>query len=192
MSRQNKIKSRYGKRSMQTNVRVALNGVRFRIMHLRGDGAWAISDQFMVSAFSFIIGIVIARMLGVAEFGKVALILLLAAQAQTLQDCMLAVPMMTLVGRRAKRTASYFGAVVGWGLILSFTGGLVVATIVALLFLLRDGTVSYLLCFAALAMTASPALGSQTPLYSLSNRRAKCCTQCSPYSSFVMPLGPRK
>ena len=156
---------------MQTNVRVILNGVGFRIMRLRGDGAWAISDQFMVSAFSFIIGIVIARMLGVAEFGKVALILLLAAQAQTLQDCMLAAPMMTLVGRRAKRTASYFGAVVGWGLILSFTGGLVVATLVALLFLLRDGSVSYLLCFAALAMTASQSLHSTARRLLFAQRR---------------------
>ena len=42
------------------------------------------------------------------------------------------------------------------------------------------------------AYSASPTFGSHTPLYSLSNRRANCCTHHCPYSSLLMPFGPRK
>ena len=135
------------------------------------DASWALTDQLLISGLSFIIGIVIARTVGIAEFGRIAIVILLAAQALTIQDNFLAAPMMTLVGRRARRTASYFGAVLAWGVILSIASGIAVAAIVSTLFLLRDGSVSPSFGLAAFLVTAAQSIHSTVRRLFFAQRR---------------------
>ena len=95
------------------------------------DMSWPILDQILVSALNFVIGIAIARALGTAEFGRITLILLLAAQAGVFQEYVLSAPMMTLIGRRARRTPHYFGAILTWGVLSSLLGAVAVALAIA-------------------------------------------------------------
>ncbi len=106
-------------------------------------------DQALVSGFSFIVGIVVARVTGIEEFGRYVLVLAFAAFAVVLHDALFAAPMMSFAGRRKRRSKGYYSAVAFMGTVLAVTGGVVVTLALVLLFGLRDGT--WPLPFAAAA-----------------------------------------
>ena len=108
----------------------------------------------MVSGFNFLIGILMARVLGPAEFGRFVLVLILAAMMGVFQEYFLTTPMMTLVGRRARRSASYFATVALLGVLTSIAAGIVVAIAIGAVFYFRDGAVSMSLVLAAMLATA--------------------------------------
>jgi len=74
---------------------------------------WAMSDQGMVSGINFLTGLLLARYLGLAEFGRYTLAWLAIEFLVTFQQCMIVAPMMSIGPQTpvAKRHA-YFGAVV--------------------------------------------------------------------------------
>lgn len=125
----------------------------------RRDMGWSMIDQLLVSGMSFLSGLAFARLLGIAEFGRISLVLLLAAQSLTLQDYLLSAPMMTLAGRRA-RSLHYFGCVARLHVLGSLAAAIAVTAVVAGIFIARDGRMSFGLVSAAFAITLAQNLHS--------------------------------
>src|SRR5829696_6510750 len=69
------------------------------------EGAWSAAAQALASGMSFVVSILAARLLGVAEFGQFVLILAGVFIVGTLQYQVVSGPMMTVAGlRRRART----------------------------------------------------------------------------------------
>lgn len=116
---------------------------------LRGGSAFSIADQFLVSGLNFLVGIVAARVLGVADFGLFTLILMVANLAAVASGHLLTLPMVTLAGTRPHRSSQYFAAIVRMGAAFSAVSGLAVAGIIASLMLVRGESPDPLLLLAA-------------------------------------------
>lgn len=121
----------------------------------QSDVLMALGDQLLVSGMTFLIGIGVARLLGLAEFGRLAMILILQMFAQSFQGCFVVAPMMTLSGRRERRSESYFASVAAWSGALSIIAGIGVGMAVGLIYQLRDGTLPIDLAVAAGFYTAT-------------------------------------
>lgn len=115
----------------------------------------AVANQILVSGATFVIGIAAARLLGLEQFGRYTIILILAALMQGFQNSFLLMPMMTLAGLKGGRTAHYYRGLMTWNGVLSGAAGAVVALIVAVAFGLRDGTAPAHMALAAGAYTAT-------------------------------------
>lgn len=116
---------------------------------------WAVVDQLIVSGSTFLIGIAAARILGLDQFGRFAIVLILAMLAAGLHNSAVVVPMLTIAGQRRQRSTNYYKAVMVWSAALCLGAGVVVALVVALAFGLRDGEVSATFALAAGAYTAA-------------------------------------
>lgn len=134
---------------------ISAKGLISRVMgtRARGNMLWSFIDQFMVSGSNFVIGIAAARYLGITEFGKFTLVLMIAGLATVVQSVAVSMPMVTLVGKSHRRGASYFSAVTIWGLALSVGFGLVTTGIVTTIYLARDGVVAVELPLAVAAIS---------------------------------------
>ncbi len=66
--------------------------VIFRYRHLN----WAMADQGMVSGLNFLVGLVLARYLGLAEFGRYTLAWMAVEFLLTVQHCLIIAPMMSI------------------------------------------------------------------------------------------------
>ena len=139
--------------SLPTTLRARDMVLRFFTTVENRSMVWSLADQFLVSAGNFALGIIAARLLGVSEFGQFTLILMLAALAGVFVEYIICAPMMTLAGRRNRRSDSYFGSVALLGLLLGMLGGVAVAAVLAGIFTYRDGTVSALLLAATFVAT---------------------------------------
>jgi O-antigen/teichoic acid export membrane protein len=74
---------------------------------------WALCDQGMVSAVNFLTGILLARYLGIAEFGVFTLAWLAVEFVSSIQQSVIVAPMMSFVPKyAAEDRPSYFGAVI--------------------------------------------------------------------------------
>lgn len=126
-----------------------------RLIMARGGSTmlWSFIDQFMVSGCNFLIGIAAARYLGIAEFGKFTLVLMIVGFATVVQGTIISVPMVTLAGQRPGRSASYFAAVTLWGAGLSAGFALVTAAIVAGVHLARGDPSPTGLLLAVIALS---------------------------------------
>lgn len=122
----------------------------------------ALADQVLVSGVTFAIGIGVARLLGITEFGKLAIVLILQMFVQSLQGCLVVAPMMALTGLRGRRSRNYFAAVMAWAIGLSLTAGVAVSLAVLGIYAFRDGGVAIGFVLAAGAYT-----GTQNLLYSV-------------------------
>ncbi len=99
----------------------------------------ALADQVLVSGMTFAIGIGVARLLGITEFGKLAIVFILQMFAQSFQGCFVVAPMMALTGLRGRRTTNYFAAVMAWSAVLSVAAGAGVALAAWTIYAVRDG-----------------------------------------------------
>lgn len=115
----------------------------------------ALANQALVSGMTFLIGIGVARTMGLAEFGKLAMVLILQMFAQSLQGCFVVAPMMALSGRRSNRSASYFASVLAFTIGLSLIAGLAVAAMVLAIHAMREGSLPIALALAAGSFTAT-------------------------------------
>ncbi len=115
---------------------------------------WSMSNQLVVSGSNFVIGIAAARYLGIAEFGKFTLILMIATFANMIHDIAVTAPMMTLAGNRAQRSREYFAAVAIWGFALAIGFGLAVLAIAGAIYSVRGIELGLSLGFAVFAVTA--------------------------------------
>lgn len=142
------------RKTFDAGYRFAIEGYRRFVNHPDGrQMAWSVSDQFMVSGLNFIIGILAAKILGVAGFGQFTLVMVLAALATVLHHDGLTAPTMTLVGGQSRRSKSYFAAVVFSGLWLSLLLALIVAALVAGVYGLREEPLPMRLVAAAFLIT---------------------------------------
>src|SRR6267143_3658592 len=73
---------------------------------------WALDDQSMVSGANFLTGIVLARGLGIAGFGRFSLAWLVVLFVQSLQDNSIALPMMSIGPKQdEQQRPRYYGGV---------------------------------------------------------------------------------
>ena len=91
----------------------------------------ALADQGVVSGFGFLSGIVAARLLGIAEFGHFAMILIVLTFAQALHNALITAPMMTLVGARSGVSTAYAATILTGAFLLCVPGAVFV--VIALL-----------------------------------------------------------
>lgn len=109
----------------------------------------ALANQILVSGMTFAVGIGVARLLGIGDFGKLALVMILQLFVQYLQGCFVVSPMMALTGRRPRRSQAYFAAVIIWSGGLSALAGLAVVLVVSAIYGVRDGAIPFDLALAA-------------------------------------------
>ena len=113
------------------------------------DVTYSVVSQVFVSGFNFIVGIVAARLLGVADFGLFTLILMISMVSSVAQSHLLTLPMMTFAGSRPKRSPLYFTTVFRLGLVFSLISALGVMTLLSLIGVMRGETFSLNLLVAA-------------------------------------------
>jgi O-antigen/teichoic acid export membrane protein len=74
--------------------------------------SWVIADQTMVSATNFLTGLLLARFLGIEEFGRYVLVWMVAEFLNNIQDSLITSPMMSIGPKQSDdEVASYLGAV---------------------------------------------------------------------------------
>jgi len=74
---------------------------------------WALADQLIVSGVNFFTGILLARYLGIEEFGRFALAWMVVLFVNSIQYAMIVSPMMSIGPKQPEaETPAYFGAVV--------------------------------------------------------------------------------
>ena len=73
---------------------------------------WALADQAMVSAVNFFISILLARYLGLREFGVFTMAWMVVLLVSGMQSAMVALPMMSIGPKQSEETAPvYYGSV---------------------------------------------------------------------------------
>jgi O-antigen/teichoic acid export membrane protein len=73
---------------------------------------WVLADQAMVSGVNFLTGILLARGLGIAEFGRFSLVWLAVLFVQSIQDNAITAPMMSIGPKQdVQRRPIYYGGV---------------------------------------------------------------------------------
>ncbi|MEH3116126.1 MAG: lipopolysaccharide biosynthesis protein [Methylorubrum populi] len=92
----------------------------------------ALADQGVVSGFGFLSGIAAARLLGIAEFGHFAMIMIVLAFAQALHNALIAAPMMTLAGARSGIARAYAASLLAGAFLLSVPGAAFVVIALAI------------------------------------------------------------
>jgi O-antigen/teichoic acid export membrane protein len=89
---------------------------RFRIGLVRqfpGREAWALTDQAIVSATNFLTNVMLARFMGLREFGIFVLAWMSVLFVNSLQNALIVSPMMSIGPKQEEKDRpSYFGAVV--------------------------------------------------------------------------------
>ncbi|MFQ5958177.1 MAG: lipopolysaccharide biosynthesis protein [Alphaproteobacteria bacterium] len=74
---------------------------------------WALADQALVSGTNFLTGILLARFLGLEEFGRFTLAWMAVQFVNSIQFALVSAPMMTIGPKQsADETPAYYGAVV--------------------------------------------------------------------------------
>lgn len=81
---------------------------------------WALADQAMVSGVNFLTGILLARFLGIEEFGRFTLIWMAVLFVNSIQRTMISGPMMSIGPKQSQsEVAKYYRAVVFQQLLFS-------------------------------------------------------------------------
>ncbi len=71
---------------------------------------FSLLDQGLVSGMGFLTGVAAARLLGLEEFGRFAVVIILAAVAQGAHNALVIAPMMSLAGTARGRSPAFFRA----------------------------------------------------------------------------------
>lgn len=87
---------------------------------------WALADQILVSGVNFAVGILLARYLGLAEFGRYSLIWLVVLFTQSMQQAFVTTPMMTLGPKTedAEKRRAYYGTVLTLQILFAVASGM--------------------------------------------------------------------
>ncbi len=86
---------------------------------LRGRETWALTDQAVVSATNFLTNVMLARFMGLREFGIFALAWMSVLFVNSLQYALVVAPMMSIGPKQSKQDRpTYFGAVLFQELVL--------------------------------------------------------------------------
>src|ERR1019366_7322821 len=83
------------------------------VRRLLGREIWALTDQAVVSATNFLTGVMLARFMGLSEFGVFTLAWMSVAFANSIQNSLIIAPMMSVGPKQEEGDRPfYFGAVV--------------------------------------------------------------------------------
>src|ERR1017187_6438615 len=83
------------------------------VRRLLGREIWALTDQAVVSATNFLTGVMLARFMGLREFGVFTLAWMSVAFANSIQNSLIVAPMMSVGPKQEEGDRPfYFGAVV--------------------------------------------------------------------------------
>lgn len=86
------------------------SGTRFLKRHSKVN--WALTDQTMVSGVNFLTGILLARYLGIEEFGRFTLVWLVVLFVISLHHAMINSPMLSIGPKQSEAEApTYYGAI---------------------------------------------------------------------------------
>jgi len=86
---------------------------------------WALADQAMVSGVNFLTGILLARYLGIEEFGRFTLIWLTVLFVNSIQHAIINSPMMSIGAKQPEaEAASYYGAIIVQMVVFAFVTSL--------------------------------------------------------------------
>jgi O-antigen/teichoic acid export membrane protein len=89
------------------------------LRQLLGREVWALTDQAVVSATNFLTNVMLARFMGLREFGVFALAWMSVLFVNSLQTALIVAPMMSIGPKQEEKDRpSYFGAVVFQELVL--------------------------------------------------------------------------
>lgn len=89
------------------------------LRQFQGREIWALTDQAVVSATNFLTSVILARFMGLREFGVFALAWMSVLFVNSLQNALIVAPMMGIAPKQEEKDRpSYFGAVVFQELIL--------------------------------------------------------------------------
>jgi O-antigen/teichoic acid export membrane protein len=95
-----------GDNQILTQLKTRLSG---RHSHIN----WALADQTLVSGVNFLTGILLARYLGIEEFGRYTLVWMSVLFVNSLQHAMINAPMMSIGPKQQEaETPAYYGAIV--------------------------------------------------------------------------------
>ncbi|TKT77457.1 lipopolysaccharide biosynthesis protein [Aquamicrobium sp. LC103] len=114
-----------------------------------GEGIWSVANQATISGMSFVVSVIAARLLGIEDFGRFAMIMAFITVIGSVHYHLVSGPMFVLAGLREKRSNAYFLTLRRGLLASSLFAGLVVAVLTVCLFAGRDGGVSIPLIMAA-------------------------------------------
>jgi len=90
---------------------------------------WALADQATVSGTNFLTGILLARYLGIEEFGRFTLVWMAVIFVNNIQHAMINSPMMSLGPKRPEAEASsYYGAIMVQLVVFAFLTSLLLFT----------------------------------------------------------------
>lgn len=113
---------------------------------------WSLADQVLASAQNFIVGLCVARLAGIVEFGQFTLVFVVVMLTFAAQDLFLASPMMTYAGGRKRRTTAYFRSIGLLSLLLALASAVATALFVAGIELLQDGRINWPLILTGAAL----------------------------------------
>src|SRR5271154_3962226 len=114
------------------DVRGAIKGLflKGQLRRLAGSETWALADQSVVSATNFLTSVMLARFMGLREFGIFALAWMVVLFANSIQNALIVAPMMSVGPQQEdKDKPRYFGAVFFHALLLSLSCFLLVFAI---------------------------------------------------------------
>jgi len=84
----------------------------YRVLKRYSHVNWAIADQAMVSASNFLIVVLLARFMGIEEFGRFSMVWLVAELLHSIQHALIIAPMLSVGPKQSgDKIASYLGAV---------------------------------------------------------------------------------
>jgi len=104
--------------------------IRRALKILDGGMGHSLANQVLVSGFSFAVGIIAARLLGISEFGLFSLIFMISQMLVVIEGDLLTVPMMTITGSKPRMSKFYYGNLFSIATFTSF-----VSAVVMMLFL---------------------------------------------------------
>ena len=151
---------------------------------------WSFLDQAILSGFSFIIGIGTGRLVGIAEFGKFAIVMIFVTLASVVYEALFTTPLMTLAGHR-RRSRSYYGAVVVAGGVGAVGLGISAALLFAGYSILSSGSLALGLAAAtgALIATQGIQLVLRRILFARQKGRLATTMDFGRYALFVAGMG---
>jgi O-antigen/teichoic acid export membrane protein len=86
---------------------------RTRLLGRHSHINWALADQALVSGVNFLTGILLARYLGIEEFGRFTLVWMSILFVNSLQHAMINAPMMSIGPKQPEaETSAYYGAII--------------------------------------------------------------------------------
>ena len=108
--------------------------IRVTLKLMSGGMGHSVLNQVLVSGFNFAVGIIAARMMGVADFGLFTLIFMIAQLFVVAEGDLLTTPMMTLAGSKARLSRHYYASLFTLAVGATIVSALLMSGFVAIYF----------------------------------------------------------